>query len=375
MEFNEFQRYSFDEWKKVASKSDVPIEKEVQGIHTSILSTKGKDYPPLPSFPTDCIIAQRISANSPQTLRTQLLQSNHHGQQALHVDKLTLNKCFASFTQIEQSLQDTTVTEFCLEGKEGIVSLIENLCIYANTHQMLVKGVIGVSLSHDNKEELLQFANTIEEIRERKVSVKCGIIHTTSLKENRTLVDELTYFFASAVEIVEQLKEKGYSPTDVLSQLVWKCSVGSSIFMEIAKLRAFRLLWATLLEQYDVEPQAPTVICETKNSITEEENRHDTLIGATLQAFAAVVGGANYLHVSTFEGEEGIRLGRNVQHVLLQESKINRIKDPLGGAYTIESLTYELCEKAWNNFLEIERQGGIHAYNQQTLVVSRGEEA
>ncbi|MGM9987059.1 MAG: methylmalonyl-CoA mutase family protein [Bacillaceae bacterium] len=369
MNFKNFHPYSFEDWKEVASKFNSPIEKEVEGIRVPILSTKQRSYPSLPSFPTECLIAQQIVSDSADHLQALLKQVNDYDQQVVHLNQHTIENCFNSFEKVAQSLQDVPFNHFCLEVNKDIEDVMKYVHAFFEQKEEKECGIIALSLSEEAQQPELVKAITF--INEHNLSVKCAVIDTT--KQEGTVVGELAFFFASAVQWVETLKEEGFEPKDVLKHLVWKTGVGHSVFLEISKLRACHVLWATLLDQYGVEQIEPTIISETKLTETTEENRHDTLVAATLQGFASIVGGANYLYLRTFDGEEGTRLARNVQHILLQESKVNRVKDPLAGAYTIEELTYDISEKAWQQFLEIEAAGGIFNYENKRLLTSRGE--
>lgn len=147
--------------------------------------------------------------------------------------------------------------------------------------------------------------------------------------------------------------------------------VSVSFLHEIAALRAFRMLWANVVKAYSPEHNCThniyiqAVVSDSYWSVYDEYNN---LIRATVQSMSAIMGGCNSLCVTPFNivsnetNDFSLRLARNIQHVLKNESYLNKVVDPAGGSYYIEALTEKLCNDAWNLFVEIEKQGGFVAY-------------
>ncbi len=180
-------------------------------------------------------------------------------------------------------------------------------------------------------------------------------------------VQELAFAIATGVEHIEELTERGLSLHAILSKLVFQFSIGSNFFMELAKLRAARMLWDKVTEAYGVaEENRGMVISAFTSSFTKTVfDPYVNLLRAGNEAFAAVLGGIQYLHVSPFNEPEGKttafseRIARNMQLILRDEAHLAKTIDPAGGSWYVEYLTQELVIKAWELFLEIDEKGGM----------------
>lgn len=213
-----------------------------------------------------------------------------------------------------------------------------------------------------------QYVKTIRKAAETLPNVKTILVDTTIYHNGgANAVQELAIALAAGVHHVRMLTERGLSLELLFSKLVFKFSVGANFFMEIAKFRAAKLLWGKIAEAYGVDAELQKMVLTAETSIFTK-TKYDpyvNLLRAGNEAFAAVIGGIQYLHVSPFNEPEGAatafsdRIARNTQLILKEEALLNKTVDPAGGSYYIESLTNELAEKAWELFLEIDEQGGI----------------
>lgn len=146
----------------------------------------------------------------------------------------------------------------------------------------------------------------------------------------------------------------------VCTQVQFEFHIGSSILPEIAKLRAFRMLWATVLEGYGVRN-----VCSItgRNQLTHENtDQYSNMIRTALQALTAVIGGVDLLILTPADGGSGTaftrQIARNIQHILQLEAYLGRVIDPVAGSYYLEEMTRAFGEKAWKQFLELEYGGG-----------------
>jgi methylmalonyl-CoA mutase len=182
-----------------------------------------------------------------------------------------------------------------------------------------------------------------------------------------TLVQELAFGLAMAAEILTRLTDMGHSATDITRHLQWNLGVGSDYFMEIAKIRAARLLYSGLLTGFesDHNRHVPVYI----HSITTNWNKtlydpHVNMLRLTTEAMAAVIGGCNSLLVKPYDAcyrdpnEFSERIARNIQIILKEEAYLDKVVDPAAGAYYVESLTDALVEHAWQLFLKVDERGG-----------------
>jgi len=157
-----------------------------------------------------------------------------------------------------------------------------------------------------------------------------------------------------------------------------------NFFMEVAKLRAARTLWARVMKQFDPQKPASLMLrthCQTSGVSLTEQDPYNNVVRTTLEAMAAVMGGTQSLHTNSFDEAIALptafssRIARNTQLILQHETGITNVVDPLGGSYYVESLTQELCDKAWELIQEVEEMGGMTKAVEAGLPKLRIEEA
>jgi methylmalonyl-CoA mutase len=182
-----------------------------------------------------------------------------------------------------------------------------------------------------------------------------------------SLVQELAFGLAMAAEYFTRLTDMGHSTVDIGRHLQWNLGVGPEYFMEIAKVRAARLLFSGLLGAFDSDQSKyPPVFI---HSITTDWNKtlydpNVNLLRLTTEAMAAILGGCNSLLVKPYDswyrepGDFSERIARNIQIILKEESYFDKVVDPSAGSYYIESLTNSLVESAWQLFLRVDERGG-----------------
>src|SRR5262249_40884358 len=138
--------------------------------------------------------------------------------------------------------------------------------------------------------------------------------------------------------------------------------------MEVAKLRAARLLWAELMDQFAPQNPASRVLrmhCQTSGVSLTEQDPYNNIVRTTIEALAAVLGGTQSLHTNAFDEALALptpvsaRVARNTQLILAEESGVRHVVDPLGGSYYVESLTATLAETARRLIAEVEAMGGM----------------
>ncbi|MCM3081350.1 methylmalonyl-CoA mutase family protein [Brevibacillus invocatus] len=180
-------------------------------------------------------------------------------------------------------------------------------------------------------------------------------------------VQELAFSLATAVEYIRALMERGLSIEQIAPKIQFSFSIGSQSFMEIAKLRAARLLWSTIVEAYGGSAEAQKMNIHARTSAWNKTvlDPYVNLLRASTEAFSAIIGGIDSLHVSAFDevirpaNEFSRRIARNTQIILEQEAHLSKVADPAGGSWYVEWLTDALAEKAWRLFQQVEEQGGM----------------
>jgi methylmalonyl-CoA mutase len=183
-----------------------------------------------------------------------------------------------------------------------------------------------------------------------------------------TAVQELGYTLANGLEYVRTALSKGLKIDDFAPRLSFFFGIGMNIFMEAAKLRAARLLWAELIAPF--HPQNPQSLmlrthCQTSGVSLAAQDPYNNVVRTTLEALAAVLGGTQSLHTNALDEALGLptpqtaRIARNTQLILAEEAGLTKVIDPLGGSYYVESLTHNLAEAARQLIQEVEAMGGM----------------
>lgn len=183
-----------------------------------------------------------------------------------------------------------------------------------------------------------------------------------------TLVQELAFTLADGREYVRAALAKGLNVDEFAGRLSFFFAIGMNFFMEAAKLRAARLLWARIMKEFAPKKASSLMLrthCQTSGVSLQEQDPYNNIVRTAYEALAAALGGTQSLHTNSFDEaialptEFSARIARNTQLILQHETGITKVVDPLAGSYYVESLTNELAEKAWALIEEVETMGGM----------------
>jgi methylmalonyl-CoA mutase len=183
-----------------------------------------------------------------------------------------------------------------------------------------------------------------------------------------TLVQELAFTLADGREYVRAALKKGLNVDDFAGRLSFFFAIGMNFFMEAAKLRAARLLWSRIMEEFQPMKAESLMLrthCQTSGVSLQEQDPYNNIVRTAFEAMSAVLGGTQSLHTNSFDEaialptEFSARIARNTQLILQHETGVTKVVDPLAGSYYVENLTNELAEKAWSLIDEIEAKGGM----------------
>jgi methylmalonyl-CoA mutase len=199
-----------------------------------------------------------------------------------------------------------------------------------------------------------------------------------------TAVQELAFTLADGVEYVRAALSRGLAIDAFAPRLSFFFAIGMNFFMEIAKLRAARLLWARLMQQFD--PRKPESLalrthCQTSGVSLTEQDPYNNVVRTTIEALAAVLGGTQSLHTNALDEALALptpfsaRIARNTQLILQEEAGLTRVVDPLGGSYFVEALTASLAAEAQKLIDEVEAIGGMTKAVESGMPKLRIEEA
>jgi methylmalonyl-CoA mutase len=182
-------------------------------------------------------------------------------------------------------------------------------------------------------------------------------------------VEELAFTLATALEYFRELNQRGLGVNTVAPQMRLAVNVGSNFFMEIAKLRALRMLWSRLVSSLGGGEAAQRASLHVRTARWNKTvcDPYNNLLRTTIEAFAGVLGGADSLQVGAFDetvrpaDDFSRRIARNTQIILQKECLLTQVIDPAGGSWYVESITAELAQRAWTLFQEVEKLGGMAA--------------
>ena len=229
----------------------------------------------------------------------------------------------------------------------------------------LVHGSLKSSYHEEMNTLLSVFEKATDELPNFKIlNLNGQYLHNASA----TITQELAFTLASGNEYLNSFSEKGIKLETILPKLQFTFSLGSSYFMEIAKIRAARMLWANIVNQYDLKNEE---LCKIHiHGVTSNWNKsvfdpYVNLLRSTTEAMSGAISGLDSMSILPFDNtykssdEISRRIARNQQILLKEESYLDKIVDPSAGSYYIENLTDSIASASWELFLKIEEQGGF----------------
>lgn len=286
--------------------------------------------------------------------------SAEHVEQLLdgiYCDCVELN--FSTCKRHSVELAQLLVSYFESKGydKEKIVGSID----WDPMEKIVMKG--------KDAEPILKFAPALVDTLKDYPNFRCVTVNAVSLNNSGAyIVQELGYALAWGNEYMQQLVDAGVEPTLAARKIKFNMGVSENYFMEIAKFRAGRMLWAQIVKQYEPKCDCACKMCV--NAVTTSYNMtlfdaHVNLLRSQTETMSAALGGVHSIVVTPFDAayEEpndfSERIARNQQLLLKEECHFNTVVDPSAGSYYIEQLTTSLAAEAWKLFLKVEEEGGF----------------
>jgi methylmalonyl-CoA mutase len=197
-------------------------------------------------------------------------------------------------------------------------------------------------------------------------SISISGYHMQEAGANQAL--ELAFTLADGKEYVKTAINKGLDVDAFAGRLSFFWAIGMNFYLEIAKMRAARLLWARIMKGFNAKSAKSLMLrthCQTSGWSLTEQDPYNNVVRTTIEAMAAVFGGTQSLHTNSFDEaialptETSARIARNTQLIIQEETHITSVVDPWAGSYMMESLTQEMAAKAWAIIEEVEAQGGM----------------
>lgn len=264
--------------------------------------------------------------------------------------------------------------------KRHSVELAQLLVSYFEKHNYDKDRIVGsidwdpmekIVMQGKDTEHLLAFETALIETLKDYPEFRCISVNSISLNNaGAYIVQELGYALAWGNEYLQQLTDKGIEPELAAKKIKFNMGVSENYFMEIAKFRAARLLWAQIVKQYGPQCDCACKMCV--NAVTTFYNMtlfdaHVNLLRSQTEAMSAALAGVHSIVVTPFDAvyedanDFSERIARNQQLLLKEECHFNTVVDPSAGSYYIEELTTSLATEAWKIFLKVEAEGGFLA--------------
>ncbi len=249
--------------------------------------------------------------------------------------------------------------------KEGVIADAQ----VAFVIDPIVKGLSqkGDFCSPNGEKCFAKIKSLIERTRDYKhiriVTVSAGIFSNAG----STIVEELAFALSAGNDYLARLTDAGIDADTAARKLRFSFSVTSNYFLEIAKFRAARMLWANIVKGYNPEKEcAGKMLIHARTSDWNQTvyDPYVNMLRGTTEAMSAAIAGVHSLEVTPFDAafedptEFSKRIARNVELLLKHESHFDQVVDPAGGSYYVENLTKSIAAEAWKLFLEIEEKGG-----------------
>ena len=182
------------------------------------------------------------------------------------------------------------------------------------------------------------------------------------------LVQELAYTLADGREYVRAAIARGMDVDRFAGRLSFFFAIGMNFFMEAAKLRAARLMWYEIMQEFEPKNPKSSILrthCQTSGVSLQEQDPYNNVVRTAYEAMSAVLGGTQSLHTNALDEAIALptdfsaRIARNTQLILQEETGVTNVVDPLAGSYYVEKLTHDLMSQAWTLIHEVEEMGGM----------------
>jgi methylmalonyl-CoA mutase len=218
-----------------------------------------------------------------------------------------------------------------------------------------------------------------ETIRNTPPGFRPFVIDTGEFHESAAgVIEEVGFALAAAVDFLAEMQDRGLEVDCVADAISFSFPAGPEFFIQIAKLRAFRMVWAHALETFGGTHDHAKAVIHARPSHWDKTvyDRHVNVLRATTEGMSAVLGGADSISIAPLDecckrpDESSRRLARNTQIILKREALLDRVADPVGGSYLIEVLTNSIATKAWKLFQELEDAGGYRKARAASILSS-----
>ncbi len=323
------------------------------------------------------LIAQEIELADPREYNLALQDALSNGQTAITLtDSLRLNEV----DDLRQAFADVDWRRFSLflRSKEGAPELYTLLrAAYTENELMRIHGCVGCdplgaaartgSLSTDAFERMAAHVKAVDASSPALGSIAIATDDYHDAGANA--VQELAIALATAAMYLREMGARGLDANQTAEKMQVFQNIGENFFMEVAKFRAIKPLWAQMLRAFGVNEEKQRIKLHARSGNRNKTRRdcHTNLLRLTTEALSAALGGVDSICLAPYDSllektdVNSRRLSRNLQLILQEELQLTQLIDPAGGSWHVEKLTDELARAAWADFQEIEARGGLLA--------------
>jgi len=367
--------------KPIYTKEDIQhiaFLKDMPGEGSKVRGSKPTGYVNNPWH-----VSQEIDIQTPEEFNNALKEALQNGQTMIHFTLRTENNssdglAIHNENDMKKAFHGISLsnTPVLIDAQTDLLPFLSLIEAYAKEDSLT--GTIGMDPlavlvengQFPSKLEVAyeQLSESVKWATEKQPNLRTILVKGSSYHNGgANAVQELAYTIGTGIEYISELLDRKHSIDEIAQRMTFTFSIGSNVFMEIAKIRAARMIWSTVIEAYGGNEESSKMHIHARTSAFTK-TIHDpyvNMLRSTLEAFSAIVGGIDSLHVSAFDepikrsDSFSRRIARNTQAILHKESFLNRVIDPAGGSWYVEALTNELAESAWKLLKEIESQGGM----------------
>jgi len=318
-------------------------------------------------------IRQQFKESNDEKLNQQLLEALKGGVNALEI--FTIGTF--SFDKVFKDIQLDIIKLYIHVDSTNCDEVGENLVSYCENNKYELDSIQG-GLIFDPIEEVattgaLKFeesaVNFLKVFRGRMPNMNTfGVNASVYANAGANIDTQIACALTHGHEYLVQCLNAGEELNDIVNSIEFSFGIGTSYFLEIAKIRAFRTLWSTIVNEYDesLVDFKINIVAITSNFNYSLADKYNNLLRATTGAMSAVIAGVDALVVLPFDYNEdkdsenfGLRLAKNIQLLMQEEAYFGQVIDPAGGSYYIEELTDKIQKNAWSQFQQFENKGGV----------------
>ncbi|THE11252.1 methylmalonyl-CoA mutase [Bacillus timonensis] len=357
---------------------EIPFLHDMPGEGSRVRGSKSTGY-----LNQSWHVSQEMDLKTPEEFNTVIKDALQNGQTMIHFTLQPQNcqgEGLALHTEedIGKAFNGISLanTPVLIDAQTDLLAFLSLINSYAKTDALT--GTIGMDplailvekgqLSMEPEAAYDQLAESVKWVMENQPKLRTILVKGEPYHNGgANAVQELAFTMGTAIEYMSELLDRGLTVDQIASRMTFSFSIGSNVYMEIAKLRAAKILWTTIIEAYGGKADSCKMYIHARTSAFTKTiyDPYVNMLRSTIEAFSAIVGGIDSLHVSSFDepikatDSFSRRIARNTQSILREESFLNKVIDPAGGSWYVESLTNELAEKAWELLNDIESQGGM----------------